>query len=195
MIVKLDRREQILTVLANELEKNLGSPITTSSLANAVGFSEAALYRHFASKSKMFESLIDFAENSIFSSINSILTQDKDPIARCRKIIFLIFTFSERNPGVTRLLISDVLLGENKKLRFQTTHFFERLETQIKQILREANLSNDGPRPISDIDAVTNQILSYIEGKLGKFVRSEFKKKPIEHLDAQWEVMKNGFFR
>ena len=133
--------------------------------------------------------------SSIFISFNSILTQDKDPIARCRKIIFLIFTFSERNPGVTRLLISDVLLGENKKLRFQTTHFFERLETQIKQILREANLSNDGPRPISDIDAVTNQILSYIEGKLGKFVRSEFKKKPIEHLDAQWEVMKNGFFR
>ena len=193
-VPKLDRREQILMVLANELENNLGSPITTSSLASTIGFSEAALYRHFASKSQMFESLINFAEQSVFSSINNILKQEKDSVIQIQKITYLILTFSERNPGVTRVLIGDVLLGENKKLHARTAHFFERIETQIRQILREANLS-DGPRPISNIDAITNQVLSYIEGKLSYFVRSTFIKKPTEHMDIQWEVMKKGFFR
>ena len=109
-VPKLDRREQILMVLANELENNLGSPITTSSLASAIGFSEAALYRHFASKSQMFESLINFAEQSVFSSINNILKQEKDSVIQIQKITYLILTFSERNPGVTRVLIGDVLL-------------------------------------------------------------------------------------
>ena len=94
---KLNRRQQILEVLASELEKNLGLPITTSSLANAVGVSEAALYRHFASKAKMFEALISFTEESIFSLINKILDQEADVTVRCEKIIHLVLSFSERN--------------------------------------------------------------------------------------------------
>jgi len=191
---KLSRREQILTVLTIELEKKLGLPITTSSLANAVGVSEAALYRHFASKAKMFEALINYVEESIFSLINRILEQETDPTIRCYKIINLILSFSEKNPGITRLLIGDILLGENERLHLRVTQFFERIELQIRQILREANLTN-GPRPISNIDAAANQMLIYIEGKLSQFVISSFKNKPTEHLEIQWGVIKAGCFR
>jgi len=191
---QLNRRQQILEVLASELEKNLGLPITTSSLANAVGVSEAALYRHFASKAKMFEALISFTEESIFSLINKILDQEADVTVRCEKIIYLVLSFSERNPGITRIIIGDVLLGENERLHARVTQFFERIESQIRQILREANLSN-GLRPISNIDAVADQIITYIEGKLSKFVKSSFSKKPTEHIEVQWGVMKAGYFR
>ena len=191
---KLSRREQILTVLTIELEKKLGLPITTSSLANAVGVSEAALYRHFASKAKMFEALINYAEESIFGLANKILEQETDPTIRCYKIINLILSFSEKNPGITRLLIGDILLGENERLHLRVTQFFERIEIQIRQVLREANLTN-GPRPISNIDAAANQMLIYIEGKLSQFVISSFKNKPTEHLEIQWGVIKAGCFR
>ena len=191
---KLNRRQQILEVLASELEKNLGLPITTSSLAKAVGVSEAALYRHFASKAKMFEALISFTEESIFSLINKILDQESDVTVRCEKIIHLVLSFSERNPGITRIIIGDVLLGENERLHARVTQFFERIESQIRQILREANLGN-GPRPISNIDAVADQIITYIEGKLSQFVKSSFSKKPTEHIEVQWNVIKAGCFR
>ena len=191
---KLSRREQILTVLTLELEKRLGLPITTSSLANSVGVSEAALYRHFASKAKMFEALINYAEESIFGLVNKILEQETDPTIRCYKIINLILSFSEKNPGITRLLIGDILLGENERLHLRVTQFFERIELQIRQVLREANLTN-GPRPISNIDAAANQMLIYIEGKLSQFVISSFKNKPTEHLEIQWGVIKAGCFR
>ena len=191
---KLSRREQILIVLATELEKKLGLPITTSSLANSVGVSEAALYRHFASKAKMFEALINYAEESIYGLVNKILEQETDPTIRCYKIINLILSFSEKNPGITRLLIGDILLGENERLHLRVTQFFERIEIQIRQVLREANLTN-GPRPISNIDAAANQMLIYIEGKLSQFVISSFKNKPTEHLEIQWGVIKAGCFR
>ena len=191
---KLSRREQILIVLATELEKKLGLPITTSSLANSVGVSEAALYRHFASKAKMFEALINYAEESIFGLVNKILEQETDPTIRSYKIINLILSFSEKNPGITRLLIGDILLGENERLHLRVTQFFERIEIQIRQVLREANLTN-GPRPISNIDAAANQMLIYIEGKLSQFVISSFKNKPTEHLEIQWGVIKAGCFR
>ena len=191
---KLSRREQILTVLTIELEKKLGLPITTSSLANAVGVSEAALYRHFASKAKMFEALINYAEESIFSLVNRILEQETDPTIRCYKIINLILSFSEKNPGITRILIGDKLLVENERLHLRVTQFIERIEIHIRQVLREANLTN-GPRPISNIDAAANQMLIYIEGKLSQFVISSFKNKPTEHLEIQWGVIKAGCFR
>ena len=193
-VTKLNRRQQILTVLASELEKNHGLPITTSSLAHAVGVSEAALYRHFASKAKMFEALINFAEESIFGLVNKILAQESNPITRCEKIIQLVLTFAEKNPGITRILISDVLIGENEQLHARISLFFDRIESQIRQILREANLK-EGPRPISNIDAAVNQILTYIEGKLGQFVLSSFKKKPTEHMEVQLGIIKEGCFR
>ncbi len=191
---KPNRRQQILEVLASELETNPGLRITTASLARAVGVSEAALYRHFASKAKMFEALIDFAEESVFGLINKIVSNETDASVRCEKIIQLMLGFSEKNPGITRILIGDALLGENERLHARVTQFFDRLETQLRQILREANLG-DGPRAISNMEAAANQMLTYVEGKLSQFVRSSFTKKPTEHWEDQWVAMRAGLFR
>jgi len=191
---KINRREHILKSLTIELEKKLGLPITISSLANSVGVSEAALYRHFPSKSKMFESLITITEDSIFVLVNKVLDEESDPTKRCEKIIYIALNFFERNPGITRIFVGDVLLGENEQLHFKVMQFFEKIESQIRQILRESNLGN-GPRPISDINSVANQILIYIEGKLSQFVKSSFRKKPTEHFEVQWSIMKAGSFR
>jgi len=189
-----DRRQQILEVLAQELESNPGSRITTAALAKAVGVSEAALYRHFASKAKMFEALIDFAEGSVFGLINRILEQEKNVIERCDRIMQLLLGFSERNPGITRVLLGDALVGENDRLRIRVRKFFNRVETQIKQILREANLTN-GPRASASIDATANQIMALIEGRMGQFIRSNFKQKPTLHWDEQWGMLRTGLFK
>ena len=191
---KPNRRQQILETLARELETNPGSRITTASLAKAVGVSEAALYRHFASKAKMFEALIDFAEGSVFGLINTILSQEKNAVSRCEKIVQLLLGFSERNPGITRVLLGDALVGENERLRTRVAQFFERLETQFKQILREANLSND-TRAVATIEATANQLLVMIEGKMSQYVRSAFEKKPTAYWKEQWVILKESLFR
>jgi len=189
-----NRRQQILETLARELETNPGTRITTASLARAVGVSEAALYRHFASKAKMFEALIDFAEGSVFGLINTILSQEKNTISRCEKIALLLLGFSERNPGITRVLLGDALVGENERLRVRVAQFFERLETQFKQVLREANLSND-TRAVATIDATANQFLVIIEGKMSQYARSAFEKKPTAYWEEQWAILKKSLFR
>ena len=189
-----DRRQQILQVLAEELETNPGSRITTAALAKAVGVSEAALYRHFASKAKMFEALIDFAEESVFSLVNKILEQEKQIDVRCDLIIKLLLGFSERNPGITRVLLGDALVGENERLRIRVSKFFDRIETQIKQILREANLGT-GPRAAQSIDATANQIMTLIEGHMSQFVRSNFEKSPTVFIDEQWAMLRQVLFK
>jgi len=191
---KHNRKQQILEILALQLELNPGNRITTASLAKAVDVSEAALYRHFASKAKMFEALIDFSEDSVFGLINSILTQEKNAIVRCEKIVQLLLGFSERNPGITRVLVGDALVGENERLRVRVLQFFERLETQLKQILREANL-DDSARLVGSIDSGANQILALVEGKMSQFVRTSFNKKPTEYYQEQWQALKRGLFR
>ncbi len=191
---RLNRKQQILEVLALQLEENPGTRITTAGLAKAVGVSEAALYRHFASKAKMFEALIDFSEDSVFGLVNSILEQEKDAIKRCEKIVQLLLGFSERNPGITRVLVGDALVGENERLRVRVVQFFERLETQLKQILREANLS-DGARLVGSIDAGANQMLAHVEGKMSQFVRTSFNKKPTEYYQDQWQSLRRGLFK
>ena len=192
--IRQNRKQQILEVLALQLEENPGTRITTAGLARAVGVSEAALYRHFASKAKMFEALIDFSEDSVFGLVNSILEQEKDAIKRCEKIVQLLLGFSERNPGITRVLVGDALVGENERLRVRVVQFFERLETQLKQILREANLS-DGARLVGSIDAGANQMLAHVEGKMSQFVRTSFNKKPTEYYQDQWQSLRRGLFK
>ncbi len=191
---KHNRKQQILEILALQLEENPGTRITTAGLAKAVGVSEAALYRHFASKAKMFEALIDFSEDSVFGLINSILAQEKDAIVRCEKIVQVLLGFSERNPGITRVLTGDALVGENERLRVRVHQFFERLETQLKQILREANL-DDSARLVGSIDSGANQMLALVEGKMSQFIRTSFDKKPTEHNQEQWQALKRGLFR
>ncbi|MCG8325248.1 MAG: nucleoid occlusion factor SlmA [Thiotrichales bacterium] len=189
-----NRRQDILEALARELETNPGTRITTASLARAVGVSEAALYRHFASKAKMFEGLIDFAEDSVFGLVNKVLEQESDVMQRCEKIIAVLVTFAERNPGISRVLIGDALVGENERLRKRVGQFFDRLETQLKQVLREANLSGE-TRAAETIDATANMLLTLAQGKMCEYIRSSFSHRPTDHLKEQWAIMKPGMFR
>ncbi len=190
---KVSRRQQILECLAHMLEVSPGARITTAALAKEVGVSEAALYRHFPSKSKMFEGLIEFIEETIFSRVSLIMGEESSALERCKKILTLLLTFTERNPGITRLLTGDALTGETERLRARVVQLFDRLETQIKQILREAEI-REGKRPNLPITSAANLLVSCAEGRIAQFVRSEFKRPPTELWDEQWPILTDGFF-
>lgn len=192
---KVSRRDQILQSLAHMLEASPGTRITTAALAKEVGVSEAALYRHFPSKSKMFEGLIEFIEETIFSRVN-LITNDSNITAldRCNKILLLLLSFCERNPGITRLLTGDVLTGETERLRTRVIQFFDRLESQLKQILREAEI-REGVRPVITVSAAANLLLATAEGRISQYVRSEFKRSPTLFWEEQWPVLTQGFLR
>jgi TetR/AcrR family transcriptional regulator len=189
---KTPRRQQILECLARMLETSPGERITTAALAKEVGVSEAALYRHFPSKSKMFEGLIEFIEETIFSRITVILAEDKSTLKRCEKILTLILTFAERNPGITRLLTGDALTGETARLRLRIAQFFDRVETQLKQVLREAEL-REGLHAQLPVAAAANLLIALVDGRIAEFVRSEFRRLPTEHWPEQWQLIAQGF--
>lgn len=188
MAAKQNRKDEILAALAAMLETNPGQRITTARLANEVGVSEAALYRHFPSKAKMFEGLIDFTEDAILSRINQILENEKDTVTRCEMIVRLLLTFVERNPGITRILTGDALLGEHERLRGRVLGVFEKVEANIKQVLRERRL-REQVRGGLDEGMLANLVMAYAEGKIAQFVRSEFKRAPTEHFDEQWQAI------
>ncbi|MCJ8339736.1 MAG: nucleoid occlusion factor SlmA [Pseudomonadales bacterium] len=192
--VKTSRREQILQCLVAMLENNPGARITTAALAKNVGVSEAALYRHFPSKAKMFEGLIDFIEETIFSRTNMITHSDSPSVRQCEQILTLVLTFVERNPGMARILTGDALAGESERLRASIHQLFQRLETQIKQVLREAELK-EGLRTETTASATANLMLAVVEGRIRQFVRSEFKRKPTEQWSDQWPRLAAGMFR
>ncbi|WP_299770300.1 nucleoid occlusion factor SlmA [uncultured Pseudoteredinibacter sp.] len=191
---KTSRRQQILQALAHMLEASPGARITTAALAREVGVSEAALYRHFPSKSKMFEGLIEFIEETLFSRINLILSEQPNALAACDKILYLLLTFTERNPGITRILTGDALAGETDRLRARVAQLYDRLETQLKQVLREAEV-REGLRPSITVGAAANLLMATAEGRIAQFVRSEFKRSPTENWQDQWMVLTQGFFR
>lgn len=193
--MRAGRKQQILEVLARELETRPGARLTTAALAAAVGVSEAALYRHFPSKAKMFDALIDFAEDSVFSLVSAIIAEQPSPAARCAQIGSVLLHFAERNPGITRILIGDILLGEHERLRARVTQFFDRLETQLRQILRDSTLSASGPQPErATVSAAANLLTSVIIGRLGQFVRSGFRASPTAQWDDQWSMLERGLF-
>lgn len=185
---KPSRRQQILEALARQLEESPGERITTAGLARAVGVSEAALYRHFPSKAKMFEGLIEFIEETVFGLTNRILQDESSALLRIERIIVLVLGFAERNPGITRLLTGDVLIGETERLRTRISQFYERLETQLKQVLREGDLSGElhcGDR----IPAMANMLIAFTDGKMQQFVRSGFKRSPVDMWPVQWQML------
>ena len=190
---KPSRRQQILEALARELESSPGERITTAGLARAVGVSEAALYRHFASKAKMFEALIEFAEEAVFSRVNRILAEEGAPGGRCGALLSLVLGFAERNPGITRILVGDALVGETPRLRERVDQFYRRLETQFKQVLREGRLRGES---LGDetVAALANLLVAVAEGRLHQFVRSGFKDSPSAHWERQWEALGRGMF-
>ncbi len=190
---KNSRKEQILQALAAMLESSPGARITTSGLAKEVGVSEAALYRHFPSKAKMFEGLINFIEETIFSRINAISADGGPTVARCEKVLTLLLTFTERNPGITRILTGDALAGETDRLRDRVVQFYDRLESQIKQMIREAEV-RERLRTRIPVGAAANLLLVTAEGKICQYVRSEFKRKPTENWQDQWALLSQAVF-
>lgn len=188
-----DRKQAILQALAHELESNPGDRITTAALARSVGVSEAALYRHFASKARMFEGLITFAEETVFSRVNKILADEKGTQARCGKVLYLMLGFAERNPGITRVLLGDALVGERERLRDRVERFFDRLDTQLRQVLREADLRNDTRLRIRP-EAAASLLTAYVEGRLHEFLRTRFGNKPLAGWDADWRALQVGIF-
>jgi TetR/AcrR family transcriptional regulator len=191
---KNSRRDDILQSLAHMLEATPGGRITTAALAADVGVSEAALYRHFPSKAKMFEGLIEFIETTLFSRITRIREEEADAQAQCEQIVTLLLTFCERNPGITRLLTGDALTGETDRLRGRVQQLFDRLETELKQILRDAEL-RQGLRTALPIALAANLLLATAEGRIIQYVRSDFRRSPTEYWPEQWRVLTGSFFR
>ena len=185
-----NRREQILQALAHMLQHQAGQRITTKSLAAEVGVSEAALYRHFPSKARMFEGLIDFIEQTLLSRINLILKEEKETLVRCERIMQLLLLFAERNPGITRILTGDALQGEHERLRERVTHMFDKLESQLKQVLRERKL-REGVGFSVDESQLANLLLAYVEGRLSQFMRSQFRLLPTANFETQWGFIHN----
>ncbi|ROR34480.1 nucleoid occlusion factor SlmA [Inmirania thermothiophila] len=175
------RRQAILEALARELERGPGERITTARLARAVGVSEAALYRHFASKAQMFDALMDFAEEGVFARINQILDGHRSASLRCERIVWLVLGFGERNPGIARLLVGEALAGERERLRARASRLFERLEVQLRQVLREGHMRGEllDPAP-----AAAGVLAAYVAGRLQRFVQSGFTERPL----ARWEA-------
>ena len=188
------RKEQILQSLVAILEKSPGGKITTASLAKQVGVSEAALYRHFPSKTKMFDELIEFAELTIFTRINMILSEQISASSKCEKIGKLVLTFTEKNPGISRILAGDALWGENERLRSRINQLFDRIEAQIRQILREDRYANDNNMTIHP-NISADIFMSFIEGKIAQFVRSDFSKAPTEDFDLKWKSFAKNILR
>lgn len=185
---KISRKQQILECLALMLQSSPGQRITTAKLAAEVGVSEAALYRHFPSKARMFEGLIDFIEESIFSRINLILSDHKETLVRCHHVMHVLLVFAERNPGMCRILSGDALMGENERLRSRVHQFFEKLESQFKQILRERKLREGKTFTINE-QALANILVAFAEGKISQYVRSGFDKKPSSDFNEQWQFL------
>ena len=191
---KISRKEQILQALAHMLENAPGERITTSALAKEVGVSEAALYRHFPSKAKMFEGLIEFIEEALFTRISMILADEPSALDRCNRILTLLLGFCERNPGLTRILTGDALAGETERLRLRMIQLFERLETQVKQVLRDAEIK-EGKRTRMTVGTTANLLMAAAEGRITQYVRSEFKRMPTEGWADQWNELSEVVFR
>jgi len=191
VVKKINRKEQILQALALELEQKPGERITTANLAKAVGVSEAALYRHFPSKAKMFEALIEFSEDTVFGLINTILNDNElrqaGILTQVEKIMSVVLGFSANNPGITRVLLGDALIGEHERLLKRTSQFFQRIETQLKQILREGELKRQFKYQ-GNIGQFSEVLTSFIEGQLSRYVRSQFARRPDENWQEKWNL-------
>ena len=187
---KSQRKDEILQTLAAMLEQQEGR-ITTAALARKVGVSEAALYRHFPGKAQMYASLIDFMEESLFTRINLILKEQDATLVRCEQVLTLLLGFAEHNPGLSRLLTGDALVGEDPGLCQRINHLFDRIETQVKQILREAGI-REGKSLVISTTAAASMLLAIVEGRLVQYVRSHFKRSPTHEWPEQWQHLARG---
>jgi TetR/AcrR family transcriptional regulator len=183
-----ERRTQILQVLAGMLEQPGADRITTAALAARLGVSEAALYRHFASKAQMFEALIDFIETSVFGMVNQIADNPHPhplpPPGAAARIASVILQFGEKNPGMARVMVGDALVYENERLTARINQFFDRIESSLRQVLRTAAEAQGSLTPTVQANVVASVWVSFIIGRLQRYARSGFKRLPTEQLEA-----------
>ena len=185
-----ERRVQILQTLASMLAQPGGERITTAGLAARLQVSEAALYRHFASKAQMFEGLIDFIEQSVFALINQIDAQDTEPgPRRAGQIVTMVMKFTEKNPGMARVMVGDALLLEHERLQQRMNLFFDKIEAALKQCLRSDTDAADSRAPTIDAQVRATVLVSFARGRLQRYVRSGFKRQPSEQLEACLALM------
>jgi TetR/AcrR family transcriptional regulator len=184
-----ERRVQILQTLASMLEQPGADRITTAALAGKLDVSEAALYRHFASKAQMFEGLIEFIEQSVFTLVNQIAESDTDGRVQAQKILTVLLQFGEKNPGMTRVMVGDALVFENERLVSRMSQFFDRIESQLRQSLRLAAESAGSQTPTVDANAHASVLTAFSVGRLQRYARSGFKRVPTEHLDASLRLL------
>ena len=179
-----ERKNQILQTLAEMLEKPQQEKITTAALAARLDVSEAALYRHFASKAQMFEGLIEFIEQTLFGLVNKITAEETDGHKQLDGIISLLLGFAQKNPGMTRVLIGDALVNENERLQARINQLHDRIEATLRQALRIAVTQQEAPAEL-DTNATANLLLAFVAGRWHQFAKSGFKRSPMDMLDTQ----------
>ena len=196
-----ERRVQILQALAAMLEQPGAERITTAALAARLSVSEAALYRHFASKAQMFEGLIDFIEQTVFTLVAQITGRDTgggvpDPAQsaevgarQAARIVALLLQFGERNPGMVRVMVGDALVFEHERLQQRMNQFFDRIESTLRQCLRPAAGAMGSAAPTAEASVAASVLTAFALGRLQRYARSGFRRLPTEHLDSSLAMM------
>ncbi len=192
-----ERRVQILQALAAMLELPGAERVTTAALAARLDVSEAALYRHFASKAQMFEGLIEFIEQTVFSLVNQLAERQSaqsvatagDGRAHAAKIVSMLIQFAEKNPGMTRVMVGDALVFENERLQQRMNQFFDKIESTLKQCLRDASVVQTSNTPSADAQIQASVLTAFLVGRLQRFARSGFKRLPSEHLESSLSLI------
>ena len=187
-----ERRVQILQALATMLEQPGAERVTTAALAARLEVSEAALYRHFASKAQMFEGLIEFIEQAVFGLVNQLGEREPDAMVRSRKLVTLLLQFGEKNPGMTRVMVGDALVYENERLQQRMNLFFDKIESALRQNLREAAVVVGAATPTVDAQADASVVTAFCVGRLQRFARSGFKRSPSESLEHSLALLLPG---
>ena len=186
-----ERKTQILQTLATMLEQPQGEKITTAALAAKVGVSEAALYRHFASKAQMFEALIEFIEESVFTLVNQIAQTERDGRAQVQQIVSMLLNFAEKNPGMVRVLIGDALVHEDARLQNRINQLLDRIESSLKQALQLVVAAPGAGMPSSTLaSAQANALCAFVIGRWELFAKSGFKRAPSEHWAEQMALFR-----
>ncbi len=187
-VIPGERRLQILQTLASMLETPKGEKITTAALAAKLACSEAALYRHFASKAQMYDGLIEFIEQSLFGVINQITSEETEGLKQVEAIIALLLRFAQKNRGMTRVLIGDALVNENERLQNRINALLDKVEAALKQALRIA-ATQENLKPDADFGALANLLRCYAIGRWEQYARSGFSREPLAQWQQQWPML------
>ena len=179
-----ERRVQILQTLASMLEQPGAERVTTAALAARLDVSEAALYRHFASKAQMFEGLIEFIESSVFALVRQITERDESGALQAQRIALMLLQFGEKNPGMTRVMVGDALVFEHERLTARMNQFFDRVESQLRQCLRPVAEAKGSAMPTVEANAMASAMTALIVGRLQRYARSGFRRLPTEAIEA-----------